>query len=113
MLLAERLRDHAFAGLWEFPGGKVDAGETAEAALKRELLEELAVDVVRFDRFLSVEHDYPDRRVAIDFFRVTEWREEPRPQLGQRLRWAAIDTLPDDELLPANLPVAQALRKAL
>ena len=113
MLLAERLRDHPFAGLWEFPGGKIDAGESAEAALRRELFEELAVEIVACEPFLTVEHDYPDRCVEIEFFRVTEWRNEPRPLLGQRLRWVPAAALLADELLPANVAVVDALKTAL
>ena len=113
VLLAERLRDHPFAGLWEFPGGKIDDGESAEAALRRELFEELAVEIVDCKPFLTVEHDYPDRRVKIEFFRVTEWRNEPDPLLGQRLRWVPAGALRADELLPANVAVIEALRAAL
>lgn len=112
MLLAERLRDHPFAGLWEFPGGKIDEGERASTALRRELFEELAVEIVRFAPFLTVEYDYPDRQVEIDFFRVTEWRNEPRPLLGQRLRWVPRDALLADELLPANVAVVDLLKRA-
>jgi 8-oxo-dGTP diphosphatase len=110
VLLAERLRDHPFAGLWEFPGGKIDDGESAEAALRRELFEELAVEIVDCERFLTVEHDYPDRCVEIEFFRVTEWHNEPRPLLGQRLRWLPAGALIADELLPANVAVIEALK---
>ncbi len=110
MLIAERLHDHPFAGLWEFPGGKIDQDETPQAALRRELAEELAVEIGACEHFLSVEHDYPDRRVGIDFFLVTEWRNECRPLLGQQLRWVPVDSLRPDELLPANVPVITALQ---
>lgn len=113
VLLAERLNDHPFAGLWEFPGGKVEASEVAAEALRRELFEELAVEIVAFQRFLTIEHDYPDRRVEIDFFLVSEWRNETRSLLNQRLRWVTVDALLADELLPANVAVVKALRRAL
>ena len=113
VLLAERLRDHAFAGLWEFPGGKIDDGESAEAALRRELFEELAVEIVDCEPFLTVEHDYPDRCVTIEFFRVSEWHNDPRPLLGQGLRWVPAEALLADELLPANVAVIAALSAAL
>ncbi|HEX2140049.1 MAG TPA: 8-oxo-dGTP diphosphatase MutT [Woeseiaceae bacterium] len=113
VLLAERVHDHPFAGLWEFPGGKIDAAETPIEALRRELFEELSVEIVAFERFLTVEHDYADRRVEIDFFRVTEWRNEPRPLLNQRLRWVHMDALVADELLPANVAVVEALHRAM
>ena len=113
VLLAERLRDHPFAGLWEFPGGKIDGAESAEAALRRELFEELGIEIVDCERCLTVEHDYSDRLVEIDFFLVRKWRNECRPLLGQRLRWVAVEALQADELLPANVAVVEALKAAL
>lgn len=110
MLLAERLHDHPFAGLWEFPGGKIDDGETPAAALRRELFEELAIEVVACEHFLTVEHEYPDRQVEIAFFLVRKWQNDCRPLLGQRLRWVPPGRLMADELLPANVAVIEALQ---
>jgi 8-oxo-dGTP diphosphatase len=112
LLLAERLNDHPFAGLWEFPGGKIDGGEAPEAALRRELREELGIELIACELLLSVEHDYPDRSVTIDFFRVTAWHGAVRPMLGQGLRWVTLDTLVPEELLPANVGVLDALNPA-
>lgn len=109
MLLAERLSDPAFAGLWEFPGGKIDGSEASAAALCRELMEELNVKVVHSEPLLTVEHDYPDRSVVIQFFLVTEWRGTPRAVLGQGLRWVMPDAIVAEELLPANAAVLRAL----
>jgi 8-oxo-dGTP diphosphatase len=110
VLLTERVSDPQFAGLWEFPGGKVDPDEAPGAALRRELREELDVEIVRFDRFLTVEHDYPDRLVHIEFFLVTEWQRELRPMFGQRLRWVRVGALVADELMPANAAALEALQ---
>lgn len=111
VLLAERQNDCPFAGMWEFPGGKVDDGESREAALTRELAEELGIEINRFEYFMSLEHDYADRRVFIEFFLVTDWRHTVRSVLGQGLRWVSIDELPMQALLPANVAVVDALRR--
>lgn len=110
VLISERVGDAAFAGLWEFPGGKVDDGEAASAALGRELAEELGVTIERSSFFMRVEHDYADRRVAIDFFLVRRWRDDPQGREGQGVRWLLPAEISDDLLLPADAPVLEALR---
>lgn len=109
VLIAERLDDGPFKGFWEFPGGKIDDGEAPDAALARELAEEINICVLESRHFLSLEHDYPDRRVAIDFFLVDRWQRQPRGLEGQRLRWVAPAGLEAANLLPANEPVIAAL----
>ena len=111
VLLAERLGDGPFHGLWEFPGGKIANGETAEDALRRELLEEIGVDVVASESFLRLSHEYADRLVDLEFFQVSDWRGEPAGLEGQRLRWAAIENIDAAELLPADAPLLEALRR--
>ena len=110
VLIAERLGDGPFNGLWEFPGGKIGDGEGRIAALARELAEEIDILVLESRHFLSLEHDYPDRSVAIDFFLVDRWEREPRGMEGQRLRWVAPAALGAANLLPADEPVIAALR---
>ena len=112
VLLTERVGDAAFAGLWEFPGGKIDAGETADMALQRELREELGIEIAGVDLFQSVQHDYRDRQVDIDFFLVTHWIGEPSGLQGQKLKWLRIDQLDEQSLLAADAPVVIALQKA-
>ena len=87
-LLTRRQSGVHLAGLWEFPGGKIDEGETHAAALAREIHEELDTDVNVGDRVFAVTHAYDDRTVALYFYRCT-LRGEPRPLLGQEMRWVA------------------------
>ncbi len=108
-LMASRPADKVYAGHWEFPGGKVEIGETPHAALVRELAEELGVDVVRADPWLVREHAYPHARVRLHFFRVTAWQGEPRPHEGQRLQWLVPGGSRPEPMLAANVPVLRAL----
>ena len=109
VLIAERLGDGPFQGMWEFPGGKIGAGESAEQALHRELAEELGIGLESSRHFMHLEHEYPDRAVSIDFFLISAWRNEPEGREGQRLRWVEARGLSDANLLPADRPVIEAL----
>lgn len=111
VLLAERLDDGPFQGLWEFPGGKVKHDESARAGLRRELHEELGIEVVDSEPFLRMSHDYDDRSVDLEFFRVTAWRGDPAGMEGQKIRWANVERLDAAELLPADAPLLEALRQ--
>ena len=110
VLITERLCDGPFNGLWEFPGGKIQAGESAREALARELAEEIGVKVMSCDSFMSLSHEYPDRSVSIEFFLVSEWQCEPVGCEGQQLRWVEATQLDAAELLPADIPVVTALK---
>ena len=85
-LLTRRQAGVHLAGMWEFPGGKIDAGETDRGALARELREELDVDVEVGDRMFQTRHAYADRTVELSFYRCS-LRSAPQPQLGQEMRW--------------------------
>ena len=85
-LVTRRLAGAHLAGMWEFPGGKIDANETHEQALRREIREELDVDVSVEQLRFHVQHTYPERTVALYFYDCT-LRGEPRPVLGQEMRW--------------------------
>ena len=111
VLITERVDDGPFQGLWEFPGGKIGAEETPEAALARELGEEIGVQPLVSEHFMSLQHDYPDRLVSIDFFLVTAWKNEPTGLEGQELRWVKTEDLNSEELLPADLPVVEGLKR--
>lgn len=110
ILLAQRLPGKHLAGGWEFPGGKVEPGETRFDTLKRELHEELGVEVQGARPLLCVRHAYPERVILLDVWIVTQYLGEPLGQEGQPLRWCAREDLPHAELLPADKPIVTALR---
>lgn len=111
VLIAERIGDSPFAGLWEFPGGKVAGGESLNDALRRELREELGVRIRAWSHLMRLDHRYADRRVNIDFFLVDRWQGSPLGLDGQSLRWVPPPELDPDELLPADAPVVDALKR--
>lgn len=109
VLIAERPAGKPMAGYWEFPGGKLEAGEVARDALRRELKEELGIDVRRAHRLLRLSHDYPERRVHLDVWRVIQYAGEPQAHEGQEFAWVAPEELKDWNLLPADVPIMKAL----
>jgi len=109
ILIAKRLCDRSFDGLWEFPGGKIAAGETPSDALRRELAEELGIEVTASQPYMDLHHEYDDRTVDLEFFLVTAWQGEPTGLEGQGVRWVNASELDPDELLPADAPVLEAL----
>jgi mutator protein MutT len=111
VLIAERPAGKSFAGRWEFPGGKRHAGESARAALARELAEELGIEVLGAGPLIAVTHRYPGARAAvrIDCWRVGSWRGTPAPLDGQRLRWCPREELLDADILEADRPIVTAL----
>jgi len=110
VLLAQRPVGKHMAGRWEFPGGKLQDGESAEAGLRRELAEELGVELGSAERLIRISHDYPDRRVLLDVWQVTAYSGEPRGLDAQALDWVAPDRLPAIDLLEADRPIIAALR---
>jgi 8-oxo-dGTP diphosphatase len=109
-LVTRRQAGVHLAGCWEFPGGKCDAGESLAACLRRELLEELAVDAEVGAEIFTISHDYPERRVELHFFRC-ELRGAPAPQLGQAMQWAARQDLASLEFPPADAELIELLMK--
>ena len=108
-LLAQRPAKKIYAGYWEFPGGKIENGESAEQALKRELHEELGIDVKRAYSWITRDYDYAHAAVRLRFFRVLDWRGEPHGREAQHFSWQSTRELTVSPLLPANGPVLRAL----
>ena len=108
-LLAQRPVGKVYAGWWEFPGGKVDEGESAGVALSRELHEELGIDVRRAYPWITRRFVYPHATVRLNFFRVVEWAGEPHPKEDQAIRWQRFDAPIAEPMLPANAPVLRSL----
>jgi len=108
-LLAERPHGKAYAGYWEFPGGKVETGETARQALVRETREELGIEVAEAYPWITRRYHYPHASVRLNFFRVVRWVGEPHGKESQRLAWQRVEAIEVAPLLPANGPVLAAL----
>lgn len=108
-LLAQRPAGKPYEGYWEFPGGKLEGNESVEAALARELHEELGVTIETCQRWRVLEHDYPHAYVRLFFCKVTAWRGEPAGCEGQALAWQKIpvEVAP---VLPATVPVLEWLQ---
>jgi 8-oxo-dGTP diphosphatase len=109
-LLGQRAADTFYPGYWEFPGGKVEPGETPREALVRELHEELEIEVLAATPWIVREHVYEHAHVRLNFFRVTAWRGELRDHVHAALAWQRADALSVSPMLPANAPVLAALR---
>ncbi len=109
VLLAQRPADKDLAGGWEFPGGKLEAGETRFEGLARELKEELGIELEEARPLICLRHAYPDRRILLDVWLVTAYRGKPQGLDGQALRWCPQAELRDAQLLPADGPVIEAV----
>jgi len=108
-LLAQRPQGKVYAGYWEFPGGKIEAGEEASRALSRELHEELGIDVEHAWPWITRVFTYPHGTVRLHFFRVTAWKNDPHPREDQAIAWQRSDAAMVAPMLPANAPVLASL----
>ena len=108
-LLAQRPQGKVYAGYWEFPGGKVEPGESPLQALQRELHEELGIEVIEAYPWLIREFDYEHADVRLHFFRVRGWHGELHGREAQAFAWQRIDAIDVSPLLPANGPILNAL----
>lgn len=112
ILIAKRSLSAHQGGLWEFPGGKVDAGETIQQALVRELREELAIDVLASQPLIQIRHHYPDKSVLLDVQKITQFAGEPCGNEGQPVQWVDAQNLNNFEFPAANRPIITAINLA-
>lgn len=112
VLLAQRPQGKSMAGLWEFPGGKVEPGETPEAALIRELHEELGIDTWAscLAPLTFASHAYPDFHLLMPLFACRRWQGIARPREGQTLAWVRAGDLRRYPMPPADIPLIPALQ---
>ncbi len=113
VLIAQRAKDKHMAGRWEFPGGKVGVHEAEDAALIRELREELGVQVREPQFCLRLIHDYPDRCVHLSCWIVRDFIGEPQGLEGQKLKWVPSAQLSAEDILDADRPFIEALQRLL
>ena len=115
VLLAQRPAGKEMAGLWEFPGGKVEPGETPEAALIRELHEELGIDTWQscLAPLTFASHAYERFHLLMPLFACRKWEGIPRAREGQALKWVRVRDLRDHPMPPADIPLIAALRDLL
>ena len=115
VLIAQRPADKMLGGLWEFPGGKIEAGESPEAALVRELKEELDVTVNADDLepFAFASHAYADFHLLMPLYMIKDWRGEPQPLQAQALAWAHPQELARYPMPPADAPLIDRIIEKL
>lgn len=109
IFIAQRAADAHQGGLWEFPGGKLEVGETTPQALRRELHEELAIDVQHCEPLIQIRHHYPDKSVLLDVYRVTRFSGQPTGNEGQPVRWVSKADLVNYSFPAANKPIVKAI----
>jgi 8-oxo-dGTP diphosphatase len=115
VLVSQRPEGKSLAGLWEFPGGKVDAGERPEAALVRELNEELGIDVAEscLAPLTFASHSYPDFHLLMPLYVCRRWKGDARSMEGQALKWVRPNGLRQLAMPPADLPLIPHLEELL
>ena len=113
VLIAHRHKSQNQGGLWEFPGGKVGAGEKVQKALKRELLEEVNLTVRECVELLSIPHDYGDKKVLLDVWYVNVFSGEATGREGQSVKWVSMEELDDYEFPAANQAIITAIKHLL
>ncbi|MDN3609177.1 8-oxo-dGTP diphosphatase MutT [Vibrio ostreicida] len=111
VFITKRPVDKHKGGYWEFPGGKVEAGESVLDAITRELDEEVGIEVTQSTLFEHLEYDYPDKSLAFDFMMVTDFENEPYGKEGQQGMWIPVSALPQYDFPEANRSILQRVVK--
>jgi len=109
IFICKRAEDQHQGGLWEFPGGKVEAGESVFAALKRELTEEVGITIHSSSQLIVIEHDYGDKCVKLDVHVVSNFSGEARGAEGQPSEWVAISELENYDFPEANAEIIKKI----
>ncbi|MCC8365556.1 8-oxo-dGTP diphosphatase MutT [Xenorhabdus sp. PB61.4] len=112
IFITQRRADSHMGGFWEFPGGKLEQGETPEQALIRELKEEVGITVTHCELTETITHEFTDRNITLYFFMVDQWEDEPFGKEGQPSRWLLQTELVADEFPPANRSIVGLLTKS-
>ncbi|MDP5254554.1 MULTISPECIES: 8-oxo-dGTP diphosphatase MutT [unclassified Vibrio] len=107
IFITRRAQDAHQGGLWEFPGGKVEAQETIEVAINRELQEEVGITVTEQSVFAHFDYDYPDKALVFDFILVDKFQGQPFGKEGQQGQWVAIEQLAQFDFPTANQPIVE------
>ncbi|KPH65129.1 8-oxo-dGTP diphosphatase MutT [Pseudoalteromonas sp. NEC-BIFX-2020_002] len=110
LFICKRPDDKHQGGLWEFPGGKVESGETVFEALKRELIEEVALTIHSSSQLMVIEHDYGDKCVKLDVHVVTDFSGDAHGAEGQLSAWVAIDKLSEYNFPAANVEIIEKIK---
>ena len=113
VLLTRRLKGTHLAGYWEFPGGKVEAGESVQTALARELEEELGTRIGETVPLMTVSHDYGEKQVLLDVHQVKDWNGEPHGAEGQPLAWVDAGSLDEFKVPEANAEIMLRVKALL
>lgn len=111
IFITKRPDDKHKGGFWEFPGGKVESGETTEQAMIRELEEEIGITATDQHLFEHLEYYYPDKSLKFDFICVTKFENEPFGKEGQQGKWVPIDNLSEYAFPEANVPILERVMK--
>ena len=109
VLIAQRPTGKALAGRWEFPGGKVAPGETAHAAVARELREEIGIEAGDAERLMYYAAVYPGRTIWLDVWMIRDWSGQPRGLDAQSLEWVEPSRLREHDILEADAPIVASL----
>lgn len=110
LLVGQRPAGKPYSGYWEFPGGKIEIDESSHAALKRELHEELGIDIVMAKPWFEHTHAYPDKTVYLEMWLVTDFTGEPQGKENQLLKWVTLSEIMDLRLLEGNWPIIEKIK---
>ncbi|MDF1761226.1 MAG: 8-oxo-dGTP diphosphatase MutT [Coxiellaceae bacterium] len=112
VLMTQRPDDKDYAGFWEFPGGKVESGETSYQALCREFKEEIAIDVEHAEPLINLQHEYKNYAVELHVWLITQYAGELQAMENQAMQWVALSDIDSYQVLEANHEIIEALKLA-